>query len=115
VLVNLVRNACDATGGGDAPEIRIASRREDAQTVIVSVSDNGAGFAQPEGERFSPFATTKASGLGLGLSISRTIIEAHGGRIWIDDADGPGSGAMVSFTLPAARHQQEPDRAEAAA
>jgi two-component system, LuxR family, sensor kinase FixL len=115
VLVNLVRNACDATNGADAPEIRIASRREDAQTVIVSVSDNGAGFAQPDGERFSPFATTKASGLGLGLSISRTIIEAHGGRIWIDDADGPGSGAMVSFTLPAARHQQEPDRAEAAA
>jgi signal transduction histidine kinase len=67
--------------------------------VTVSVSDNGPGFSQPDGERFSPFATTKASGLGLGLSISRTIIESHGGRIWTEDREE--GGARVCFTLPA--------------
>jgi two-component system sensor kinase FixL len=113
VLVNLIRNACDATSGAEIAEIRIESRREDAQTIVVSVADNGAGFAQPDAERFSPFATTKTSGLGLGLSISRTIIEAHGGRIWIDNGDR--RGARVGFTLPAARRQQERPPAEAAA
>ena len=81
---------------------------------MVCVSDNGAGFSQPDGERFSPFATTKDSGLGLGLSISRTIIESHGGRIWTEDPEG--EGARVCFTLPAARRQADRDgvqRAEA--
>ncbi|HYN45736.1 MAG TPA: ATP-binding protein, partial [Allosphingosinicella sp.] len=68
-----------------------------------SISDNGIGFSQAAGERFSPFATTKGAGLGLGLSISRTIIESHGGRIWTDDREG--TGAQVCFILPAARRQ----------
>ncbi len=99
VMVNLIRNALDATAGQTEPEILISTRR-DGGSVTVSVSDNGTGFSQPDSERFSPFATTKGGGLGLGLSISRTIIEAHGGRIWIENRDGPG--ARVSFTLPAA-------------
>jgi two-component system sensor kinase FixL len=88
----------------------ITSRRDDPRTVTVSVADNGAGFSQPDSERFSPFATTKASGLGLGLSISRTIIEAHGGRIWTENE---GEGARVSFTLPAPKRRAQ-DEAEVA-
>ena len=99
VMVNLIRNACDATRGMAHPEIVISSRRGGGGSVTVSVSDNGPGFSQPDGARFSPFATTKASGLGLGLSISRTIIESHGGRIWTEDREG--EGAWVFFTLPA--------------
>jgi len=113
VLVNLIRNACDATDGNPEPEIVISSRRDEPGSVIVTVADNGAGFSQPAHDRFSPFASTKNSGLGLGLSISRTIIEAHGGRIWIENRDT--GGASVSFTLPAPRRQADRDSRTAAA
>ena len=69
--------------------------------IAITVADNGSGFSRPAAERFSPFATTRESGLGLGLSISRTIIESHGGRIWTEDREG--GGAIVGFTLPAPR------------
>jgi len=100
VLINLIGNACEATKGRADAEIVIASARE-GDFVVVTVTDNGAGFSQPSEERFSPFATTRESGLGLGLSISRTIIEAHGGRIWTEDREG--GGAVVGFTLPVPR------------
>jgi signal transduction histidine kinase len=100
VLINLLGNACDATKGRADAEIVISSVRE-GDLVAVTIADNGTGFSRPAEERFSPFATTRASGLGLGLSISRTIIESHGGRIWTEDRDG--GGAVVGFTLPAWR------------
>lgn len=100
VLINLIGNAAEATKEREDAEILIASVRE-GEFVTVTVSDNGAGFSQPAEARFSPFATTRDSGLGLGLSISRTIIESHGGRIWT--ADREGGGAVVGFTLPAPR------------
>jgi two-component system, LuxR family, sensor kinase FixL len=106
VMINLIRNAIDATEGHPSPEIVVSSRRDEKGVVLVSVSDNGIGFSQPDVERFSPFASTKGSGLGLGLSISRTIIESHGGRIWTEDLDG--RGARVCFTLPSARRQPGP-------
>ena len=100
VLINLLGNACEATHGRADAEIVISSARE-GDMVAVTVADNGIGFSRPAEERFSPFATTRESGLGLGLSISRTIIESHGGRIWTEDREG--GGAVVGFTLPAPR------------
>jgi two-component system sensor kinase FixL len=100
VLINLLGNAVEATKARDDAEIEIGSRRE-GEFIAVTIADNGAGFSRPAEERFSPFATTRDSGLGLGLSISRTIIESHGGRIWTEDREG--GGAVVGFTLPAPR------------
>ncbi len=100
VLINLLGNACEATKGRADAEIVIRSDRE-GDFVAVTLADNGPGFGRPAEERFSPFATTRESGLGLGLSISRTIIESHGGRIWTEDREG--GGAVVGFTLPAPR------------
>ncbi|HYD13392.1 MAG TPA: ATP-binding protein [Allosphingosinicella sp.] len=110
VLINLLGNAFEATKGRDDAAILIGSRR-DGDYVAITITDNGTGFARPADERFSPFATTRESGLGLGLSISRTIIESHGGRIWTEDREG--GGAVVGFTLPsprARRPRTEPKR-----
>ena len=66
----------------------------------IEIRDTGPGFAPEIADRlFKPFSTTKSSGMGLGLSISRTIIEAHGGKIWV--AASAGAGATIRFTLPA--------------
>jgi len=97
VLINLLRNAIDATRGIAGAEIVVASGGAENGMIRVSVSDNGPGFSQPPAERFSPFAA-EGDGMGLGLSISRTIIESHGGRIWTEDREG--GGAAVHFTLP---------------
>ncbi|HEY5710975.1 MAG TPA: ATP-binding protein [Allosphingosinicella sp.] len=111
VLINLIRNAADAIVGMADGAITVLSRRDGAH-IVISVCDNGPGFTQPDGERFSPFSTTKTSGLGLGLSISRTIIESHGGRIWTEDLEG--RGARVSFSLPAPPQGEETESDEAA-
>jgi C4-dicarboxylate-specific signal transduction histidine kinase len=100
VLINLLRNAIEATRGRAGAEIVVASDSAEGGMIRVSVSDNGPGFSQPPAERFSPFAA-EGDGMGLGLSISRTIVESHGGRIWTEDRGG--GGAVVLFTLPAAR------------
>ena len=97
VIMNLIRNAGDATAGRSDAELVISSRTDEAGHVILCFADNGPGFSQAADERFSPFASGKEGGLGLGLSISRTIVEAHGGRIWTEDEDG---GARVCFSLP---------------
>lgn len=111
ILINLLRNALEATREVDHPDIVIASRRNEDGTILVCVSDNGPGFSQPAAERFSPFAA-REGGMGLGLSISRTIVESHGGRIWTEDR--PGGGAQVNFTLPAPRERPAGAREPAA-
>jgi two-component system, LuxR family, sensor kinase FixL len=98
VLINLVRNACDALEGTKHPEIRISAKIHDREWIKVRVADNGPGLAPGSEDLFSPFATSKMTGLGLGLPISRTIVEAHGGRIWVD-SDGE-TGTSICFTIP---------------
>jgi signal transduction histidine kinase len=99
VLMNLIRNAAQAAAGVGAPVVTVASGRAEDDKVRLCVEDNGPGFAGEAEEAFSPFVSEKSSGLGLGLSISRTIVEAHGGRIWAENrAEG---GGRVCFTLPA--------------
>jgi two-component system sensor kinase FixL len=68
------------------------------QMALVSVADTGLGISPDiAGQLFQPFVTSKRTGMGVGLSISRTIIEAHGGRIWVED--NPGGGTVFRFTL----------------
>lgn len=98
VLVNLIRNAVQAMAGSRARELTIATALEAEGCVQVTVTDTGAGIAPEMQDRlFEAFATDKAGGMGLGLSICRTIIEAHGGRIWA--TPGRESGTAFHFTL----------------
>jgi signal transduction histidine kinase len=102
VILNLVINGIEATKEVvDRPrELRIRSRPHEAGTVLVTVQDNGIGLKPESLERlFEAFYTTKAEGMGIGLSISRSIIEAHGGRLWPSANDE--HGATFQFTLPA--------------
>lgn len=101
VALNLIRNAVDAMVEAPRRELAIEVRAEDEDTVRISVADTGPGLDPQIRERlFQPFMTTKANGMGVGLSICRTIIEAHGGRIWAED--NVTGGATFHFTLPRA-------------
>lgn len=98
VVINLVRNALDALDDQPRREIVIVTERLEDGFARVSVSDTGAGVDETTaGRLFEPFVTTKPEGMGVGLSISRTIVEAHGGRIWTEP--NPGGGAIFRFTL----------------
>jgi PAS domain S-box-containing protein len=100
VLMNLIVNAVEAMSGIDAPrELLISTGKAESGDVRVAVRDSGPGIAPAELERlFEAFYSTKSSGLGLGLSICRSIVEAHGGRLWAS-ANEP-CGATFQFTLP---------------
>jgi signal transduction histidine kinase len=103
VVLNLVQNAFDAidTSGTETRAVYVSTRAAGSGFVEVSVRDTGPGVAcGNEDVVFEDFYTSKPQGLGLGLSISRSLVEAHGGRLWLD-RDG-GTGACFRFTLPAA-------------
>jgi len=97
----LRRNAADAMGTTDdrPRELLIRTERDEENHVRLSVKDSGVGFAPQTAEKiFEPFYTTKTDGMGIGLSISRSIVEAHQGRLWATPNDGPG--ATFSFAIP---------------
>jgi two-component system sensor kinase FixL len=98
VLLNLIRNAVEAMAGSDVRELSVGTVREDG-AVLVSVADTGGGIPpEIEARLFQPFVTTKSDGMGIGLSVCRTIVEAHGGRLWVEPNGGGGS--VFRFTLP---------------
>ena len=100
VVLNLLLNAMDAMAdvGENGRTITVRTERTDAEAVHVSVQDTGTGFRQGTQQVFEPFYTTKPSGMGMGLAISKSIIEAHGGLIWA--GDNSLGGATLHFTLP---------------
>jgi C4-dicarboxylate-specific signal transduction histidine kinase len=101
VILNLILNAKDAMSGvqTNPRELQVTSRKNNAGMVVVAVRDTGHGLEAKDVDRiFDPFFTTKREGMGLGLSISRTIIEAHGGTLWA--TQNKDKGATIQFTLP---------------
>jgi len=104
VILNLVRNASDAMIDVNDRErhLLVAASREQDGTARLIVRDNGIGLqAQPAERLFDAFYTSKTDGMGIGLSVSRSIVESHGGRIWGEGNDGPG--ATFSFSIPPQR------------
>ena len=99
VLVNLIRNAMDAMLESEERLLTISTAAGSDGVVTVAVQDSGTGISgDVANQLFQPFVTSKQTGMGIGLSICRTIIEAHGGRIWFESA--PEGGTIFRFTLP---------------
>jgi two-component system sensor kinase FixL len=99
VLINLMRSAVEAMEASPRRELELSAIPSDGHSIQINVKDTGPGLSQDVAERlFQPFVSTKANGMGVGLSICRTIILRNGGRIWAEPS--PGGGTIFSFTLP---------------
>jgi C4-dicarboxylate-specific signal transduction histidine kinase len=109
VVLNLVHNSVEAMDGSEVAEreVTLRTRAQDERSVVVEVADTGPG-ADPDvlTRMFDPFFTTKSEGLGMGLTICSSIIEAHGGRLWA--TANSDRGLTVGFTVPGIRHLSEP-------
>ena len=100
VLLNLLRNALEAMASAPHRELTVRAEPVDKQMVRVSVADTGSGISEEVAAQiFQPFVSTKRQGMGIGLSISRTIVQSHGGQI--ETRPNPGGGSVFSFTIPA--------------
>jgi len=111
VVVNLLQNAIDAVrdAGGERKEIELEVGTQKGMAQL-KVRDTGQGISVAADRLFEPFFTTKPQGLGMGLAISRSIIEAHRGRIWVKRRADGGSGTTVAFSLPLSRERKRPSR-----
>jgi two-component system sensor kinase FixL len=108
VLVNLFRNALEAMAASPQRRLVASTRPAGDDMIEVAVADTGTGFADGvESNLFQTFFTTKETGMGVGLSISRSIVEAHGGKMWAEQ--NPSGGATFRFTLPAAPNESMTD------
>ncbi len=107
VILNLLRNGWEAMEGTGRRELVVRAIRRDASTVAVGVRDTGTGIAEDILDGiFEPFFTTKKEGMGMGLAISRSLVEMHQGEIWAES--NPSRGSVVWFTLPAASGRGDP-------
>jgi PAS domain S-box-containing protein len=100
VFINLLSNAWDAVEGQSAPQIIVRGFTTDNDQLVIQVIDNGPGVPDQEGI-FDAFVTTKMNGMGIGLAVSRSIIVAHGGRLWAENNQGDGATFNVAFPLRA--------------
>jgi two-component system sensor kinase FixL len=108
VLLNLIRNAIESMEASAVRELVIATRPAEGEMVAISVADTGHGIAPDiRDQLFQPFVTTKRHGMGVGLSISRTIVESHGGQIEV--TPNPGGGTIFCFTLRAVTKEEVSD------
>jgi two-component system sensor kinase FixL len=108
VALNLIRNAVDAMLESPQRNLTVTMASADDDMALVSVADTGPGVSNDVADQlFQPFITTKRSGMGVGLSISRTIVEAHGGKIWVEPNEG--GGAVFKFTVPRVTKEEMTD------
>jgi two-component system sensor kinase FixL len=108
VLVNLFRNALEAMAESPKRELAASSKKASDDMIELSISDTGHGFSEAAAANlFETFFTTKETGMGVGLSISRSIVEAHGGRMWAETNNS--GGATFRLTLPIASTEDPPD------
>ncbi|MBI3705903.1 MAG: PAS domain S-box protein [Rhizobiales bacterium] len=110
VLLNLIRNSMDAMETSKKRDLMVTIAPAENGHVQISVADTGSGIAPEIAEQlFQPFITTKRQGMGVGLSISRTIVESHGGKIWVEP--NPGGGTIFHFTLAVVKEGDVDDAA----
>jgi two-component system sensor kinase FixL len=98
VFLNLIINAADAMHGSKMKKIQISTAKQDSKNIIVCVRDSGTGFDEKDKDKlFDPFFTTKKEGMGMGLSVVKTIVKAHGGDVWAENNEKRGTSFFVRF------------------
>ena len=100
VFLNLIINATDSMHESKVRELLISTAKQDGGFVIVCVRDSGTGFDEKDKEElFVPFFTTKKEGMGMGLSVVKTIVKSHGGNVWVENNEKSGASFFVRFNI----------------